>query len=106
MFEPDEESKNYVIDKKEQQKLDDEFTRLVEILGKVTRQVLNPQQGQAEDKDKWELQDAYYTTLYIAGDEFKELPDDDLSMCKAISGFIWGLRSKGYYKVGLMEAPL
>ncbi len=34
MFEPDDESKNYVIDKKEQQKLDDEFDKLDKIVDK------------------------------------------------------------------------
>jgi len=41
MFEPDEESKNYVIDKKEQQKLDDEFDKLDKAVDKYLTQQLN-----------------------------------------------------------------
>jgi len=41
MFEPDEESKNYVIEKKEQQKLEDEFDKLDKAVDKYLTQHLN-----------------------------------------------------------------
>jgi|LauGreDrversion4_2_1035121.scaffolds.fasta_scaffold190939_1 hypothetical protein len=52
MFEPDEESKNYVIDKKEQQKLDDEFDKLDKAVDKYLTQQLNQLISPEEYKER------------------------------------------------------
>ena len=56
MFEPDEESKNYVIEKKEQQKLEDEFDKLDKTVDKYLTQHLNqlisPEEYKERNMDK------------------------------------------------------
>ena len=52
MFEPDDESKNYVIDKKEQQKLDDEFDKLDKAVDKYLTQHLNQLISPEEYKER------------------------------------------------------
>ncbi len=52
MFEPDDESKNYVIDKKEQQKLDDEFDKLDKAVDKYLTQQLNQLISSEEYKER------------------------------------------------------
>lgn len=52
MFEPDDESKNYVIEKKEQQKLDDEFDKLDKAVDKYLTQQLNQLISPEEYKER------------------------------------------------------